>query len=78
MDNHGLNLSSFVLYMKFINCKFGNFHETYFLQIFDFPNIREFFNSRASTCAVYKSYSNSLLARTLFLHGKEFTNISEN
>ena len=34
--------------------------------------------SRVSTHAVYIAYSNSLLARTLFLRGNEFLNISKN
>ena len=61
-----------------IYCKFGNFRVTFISRIFDFRIISEFLNSRASTCAVYKAYSNSLLARTLFSRGIEFANISEN
>ena len=51
---------------------------TFISRIFDFRIISEFLNSRASTCAVYKAYNNSLLARTLFSRGIEFANISEN
>ena len=59
-------------------CKFGNFRVTFISRIFDFRIISEFLNSRAFTCAVYKAYNNSLLARTLFSRGIEFANISEN
>ena len=59
-------------------CKFGNFRVTFISRIFYFPIISETLNSRWSTLAVYKAYSNSLLARTLFSRGNEFANISEN
>ena len=59
-------------------CKFGNFRVTFISRIFYFPIISETLNSRSSTRAVYKAYSNSLLARTLFSRGNEFANISEN
>ena len=39
---------------------------TFISRIFNFQIIGEFLNSRGSTYVVYKAYSNSLLARTLF------------
>ena len=63
---------------QFRYCKFGNFRVTFISRIFYFPIISETLNSRSSTRAVYKAYSNSLLARTLFSRGNEFANISEN
>ena len=59
-------------------CKFGNFRVTFISRIFYFPIISETLNSRSSTRAFYKAYSNFLLARTLFSRGNEFANISEN
>ena len=59
-------------------CKSGNFRVTFISRVFAFQNISEFLNSRASTSAVYNVYSNFLIARTLFLRGDEFANISEN
>ena len=37
-------------------------------KIFDIQIINEFLNSRGSSRAVYKAYSNSLLARALISH----------
>ena len=51
---------------------------TCILQIFVFRIIDEFLNWQGSTHTVYKAYSNSLLARTLFSRGKEFMKISKN
>ena len=59
-------------------CKSENFRETFISRIFNFRIISEFLNSRVITSAVYKAYSDSLLARTLFSRGDEFANISEN
>ena len=59
-------------------CKSENFRETFISRIFNFQIISEFLNSRVITSAVYKAYSDSLLARTLFSRGDEFANISEN
>ena len=47
---------------------------TFILRIFDFRIISESLNLGTSTHAVYKAYSNSLLARTLFSQGNEFAN----
>ena len=47
-------------------CKFGNFREIVFSRIFDFQMISKFLSSRGSTRAIYRAYSNSLLAKTLF------------
>ena len=66
------------LQIKSVYCKVGNFRETSISRNFSFRIISEFLNSRASTRAVYKAYSNSLLARTLFSRGNEFANINKN
>ena len=59
-------------------CKFRNFRMNLIPQMFDFQIICGFLNLQVSTCAVYKAYSIPLLARTLFLPGNGFTNISQN
>ena len=58
--------------------KSQSFRMTFISRIFVFHIISDFLNSRASTCAVYKVYSNYLIVRSLFSQGDEFANISEN
>ena len=53
---------------------------TFISRIFDFRIISESLNLnlQMSTPTVYKANCNTLLARTLFLRGNKFANISEN
>ena len=51
---------------------------TFISQVFCVRIISEFLNSRGSTRTVNKTFSYSLLARTLHSRGSKFANTSEN